>query len=161
MLHISFLYGCGTSSKVENFIQTAENSKIISTNVSTWIEWWYDNSDSLLTDVQAQKEAIVNRWEYKDYTVELVDEAKSKWKRIVIIVYDLTNDNSVKLDKSINTSLWRIPSDVVILKLDYKQARELYQIKEMNSVIYLNKLWEVVHLSDGGIYTIDSLLYYL
>jgi hypothetical protein len=57
--------------------------------------------------------------------------------------------------------LGRIPSDVMILKLEYKQARELYQVKEMNTVIYLDATGKIINTSDGGIYTMDSLLYYL
>jgi hypothetical protein len=79
----------------------------------------------------------------------------------VIVVYDRTDDNCVKLDKDINTSLGRIPSDVMILKLEYTLAKELYQTKEMNTVIYLDATGKIINTSDGGMYTMDSLLYYL
>jgi hypothetical protein len=80
---------------------------------------------------------------------------------VVIVVYDVADDNCLKLDKAINSSLGRIPSDVMILKLEYKQARELYQVKEMNTVIYMAPTGKITNTSDGGIYTMDSLLYYL
>lgn len=79
----------------------------------------------------------------------------------MIVVYDKTNDNCVKLDRDINMSLGRIPSDVIILKIEYTLAKELYQVKEMNTVIYLDATGKIINTSDGGIYTMDSLLYYL
>lgn len=158
---VLWLYGCGTSSKVDQFLEQAEQSKIVTQAIDTWV---LATNESDSTDVLSESTPStdsIERWIYKDYTIEWLQQAKTAWQRVVIVVYDVTDDNSVKLDKSINTSLWRIPSDVIILKLSYAQAQELYQVKEKNTVIYLDAKGTITNTSDGGIYTMDSLLYYL
>jgi hypothetical protein len=153
---------CGTSSKVDKFIQQADTSTIVSQPVSSGIATSNTQSDDLLVNSSPSQDATDNkRWIYKDYTMELLSQAKSLWQKVVIVVYDVADDNCLKLDKAINSSLGRIPSDVMILKLEYKQARELYQVKEMNTVIYMAPTGKITNTSDGGIYTMDSLLYYL
>jgi hypothetical protein len=67
----------------------------------------------------------------------------------VIVVIDPSCDNCIRLDRAINTSLSLIPSDVMILKLDYAQARELYQVKEMNTVIIIDEQGNPEIVSDG------------
>ena len=157
---ILWLSGCGTSSKVDQFIQQADESTIITKPVSSELTVSNTQSDELLLQ-SSPDETDGSRWLYKDYSLDLLTQAKVAWQKVVIVVYDRTDDNCVKLDKDINTSLGRIPSDVMILKLEYVQARELYQVKEMNTVIYLDATGKIINTSDGGIYTMDSLLYYL
>jgi len=157
---ILWLSGCGTSSKVDQFIQQADESAIITKPVSPGLTVSNTQSDELLLE-SSSDESDSSRWLYKDYTLDLLAQAKIAWQKVVIVVYDRTDDNCIKLDKDINISLGRIPSDVMILKLEYVQARELYQVKEMNTVIYLDATGKIINTSDGGIYTMDSLLYYL
>jgi hypothetical protein len=161
MISMIVVTGCTTSSKVDDFIQKAESEKIVTTTVSS--SWTTDNqSDDLLIESSDVTDTTDGkRWIYKDYTTELAAQAKTDMKRLVIVVYDRSDDNTVKLDQAINTSLWRIPSDVLILKLDYAQAQQLYQVKNPNTVIYIDTTGKITYTSDGGIYTMDSLLYYL
>lgn len=162
LICVLWLYGCGTSSKVDQFLEQAEQSKITIQTIDTGTIDTIDNdSDDLLWDSTTPAQDSTERWIYKDYTIELLQQAKTKSKRVVIVVYDVSDDNSVKLDKAINLSLWRIPSDVVIVKLPYSQAQELYKVKEKNTVIYLDAKGMITNTSDWGIYTMDSLLYYL
>ncbi len=157
---ILWLSGCGTSSKVDQFIQQADESAIITKPVSPELTVSNNQSDKLLLE-SSSDEIDGSRWSYKDYSLDLLAQAKVTWQRVVIVVYDRTDDNCIKLDKDINASLGRIPSDIMILKLEYIQARELYKVKEMNTVIYLDATGKIINTSDGGIYTMDSLLYYL
>lgn len=162
IISIVLLSWCGTSSKVDKFIQQADTSTIVSHTVSSGTTTSNTQSDDLLVNSSpSQDDTDSKRWIYKDYTMELLSQAKSLWQKVVIVVYDAADDNCVKLDRAINSSLGRIPSDVMILKLEYKQARELYQVKEMNTVIYMDITGNITNTSDGGIYTMDSLLYYL
>jgi len=154
------LSGCGTSSKVDQFIQQADESAITTKPISSGLTVSDIQSDELLLD-SSSDETDGKRWLYKDFSLDLLAQAKMAWQKVVIVVYDKSDDNTVRLDQEINTSLGRIPSDVMILKLDYKQARELYQTKEMNTVMYLDATGKITNTSDGGIYTMDSLLYYL
>ena len=101
------------------------------------------------------------RWIYKEYTVESLWQAQASWYRVVLISYDTSDDNTVRLDKAINTSLWRIPADVVILKTPYSLARDLYKAKQPNTIIFMDVTGKIVQIVDGGIYAMDSLLYYL
>ncbi len=157
---IVLISGCGTSSKVDQFIQQADESTIIAKPVSPELTVSNNQSDKLLLESNTD-ETDGSRWLYKDYSLDLLAQAKVAWQRIVIVVYDRTDDNCIKLDRDINMSLSRIPSDIMILKLEYIQARELYQTKEKNTVIYLDATGKITNTSDGGIYTMDSLLYYL
>ena len=162
MLFVLWLYGCGTSSKVDQFLEQAEQSKIVTQTIDTGVVEIIDNNEEdLLWNIDTNSSDSSARWIYKDYTIELLEQAKTEDKRIVIISYDVSDDNSVKLDKAINLSLWRIPADVVILKLSYPQAQELYKVKEKNTVIYFDTKGTITNTSDWGIYTMDSLLYYL
>jgi len=154
------LSGCGTSTKVDQFIQQADESAITTKPISSGLTVSDIQSDELLLD-SSSDETDGKRWLYKDFSLDLLAQAKMAWQKVVIVVYDKSDDNTVRLDQEINTSLGRIPSDVMILKLDYKQARELYQTKEMNTVMYLDATGKITNTSDGGIYTMDSLLYYL
>jgi len=154
------LSGCGTSSKVDQFIQQADESAITTKPISSGLTVSDIQSDELLLD-SSSDETDGKRWLYKDFSLDLLAQAKMAWQKVVIVVYDKSDDNTVRLDQEINTSLGRIPSDVMILKLDYKQVRELYQTKEMNTVMYLDATGKITNTSDGGIYTMDSLLYYL
>lgn len=160
VMSILWLSGCGTSAKVDQFIQQADESAIITKPVSSGLTVSNTQSDELLLQ-SITDDTDGSRWLYKDYSLDLLAQAKVTWQKIVIVVYDRTDDNCVKLDKDINTSLGRIPSDIMILKLEYTLAKELYQTKEMNTVIYLDATGKITNRSDGGIYTIDSLLYYL
>lgn len=160
LICIVLISGCGTSSKVDQFIQQADESAIITKPVSPELTVSNNQSDKLLLE-SSSDESDGNRWLYKDYTLDLLEQAKLAWQKVVIVVYDKTNDNCVKLDRDINMSLGRIPSDVIILKIEYTLAKELYQVKEMNTVIYLDATGKIINTSDGGIYTMDSLLYYL
>lgn len=160
VIGIFWLSGCGTSSKVDQFLQQADESAIISKPVSSSLTVSNTQSDTLLLESSID-DTDGTRWLYKDYSLDILAQAKVAWQKVVIVVYDRTDDNSVKLDKDINMSLSRIPSDVIILKLEYPLAQELYQVKEMNTVIYLDSTGKIMNISDGGIYTMDSLLYYL
>lgn len=160
LICIVLISGCGTSSKVDQFIQQADESTIITKPVSSGLTISNVQSDELLLQ-SSPDDSDGSRWLYKDYTLDLLEQAKIAWQKVVIVVYDRTNDNCVKLDKDINMSLGRIPSDVIILKLEYTLAKELYQTKEMNTVIYLDPTGKIINISDGGMYTMDSLLYYL
>ena len=98
---------------------------------------------------------------YTDFSDEQLQTALQNKKRVVLISYDVSCDNCVQLDESVNTSLSRLPSDVVVMKISFTQAQSLYKVKEQNSVIYLNSDGTVKYLSDGGIMSIDNLVYYL
>ena len=98
---------------------------------------------------------------YTDFSDEQLQTALQNKKRVVLISYDVSCDNCVQLDESVNTSLSRLPFDVVVMKISFAQAQSLYKAKEQNSVIYLNADGTVKYLSDGGIMSIDNLVYYL
>lgn len=153
--------GCTTSSKVDDFLETAEKEKIITTSVSSGLVSDNQSDELLLGSDENQDTTDGVRWLYKDYSIELVNQAKANQKKLIIVVYDRADDNTVKLDKAINTSLGRIPSDVMILKIDYNQAKEIYQANNANTVIYMDVTGKIINTSDWGIYTMDSLLYYL
>ena len=129
------------------------------------IENYTGNSDSL------SEQLFLNGWEnsssdgwYGEYTTfswtELT-EALGNAKRVVLTVFDDQCSNCKELDNDLSTALSRIPSDVVVMKIDFTEAKRLYAIKEMNSVIYLNPDGSVKYLSDGGITSMENLLYYL
>ncbi len=161
IVSVLWLYGCGTSSKVDQFLEQAEQSKIVTQAIDTWVLVTNENDPIDVLSEATPSTDSSERWIYKDYTIELLQQAKVEGKRVVIIVYDISDDNSVKLDKAINLSLWRIPADVVLLKLSYLQAQELYKVKEKNTVIFFDTKGNITNTSDWGIYTMDSLLYYL
>ena len=156
--------GCGTSSKVDNFVAQVDQNTPNTTETVSWtvnIEPQSNpQSDRVLLEATPDQ-TDGKRWLYKDYSSDLLTQAKTAWQRVVIVVYDKTNDSCVRLDRDINMSLGRIPSDVIILKLEYEQARALYQTKTMNTVIYMNASGKITNTSEAGIYTMDSLLYYL
>ncbi len=163
---IFLLSGCWTSSRVDEFVQQHDAD----TQIGVWTpttqtgnSWfWVQSDDTLLKTLQgSQEDSSTVRWSYEDYTSELIADAKQSKKKVIIVVTDPSCDNCTKLDYAINTSLSRIPSDVLILRLDYGQARELYQVKEMNTVIAIDTSGEQSIISDGWIYTMESLLYYL
>jgi hypothetical protein len=161
MISVIVVAGCTTSSKVNDFIEKADEEKITITTVSSSWTSDHQSDDLLVSSNDVQDNTDGKRWIYKDYTTELVAQAKIDNKRLVIVVYDKNDDNTLKLDRAINTSLSRIPADVLILKLDYTQAQQLYQVKNKNTVIYMDATGKLLTTSDGGIYTMDSLLYYL
>ncbi len=163
-LAVSLLAGCGTSSRVDEFVQGYETDKQITVaDTQTGdVDTITASDDEFLSILQTAPEDVSTvRWSYRDYTGVFVTQAKESGQRIVIVVIDPSCDNCIRLDRAINTSLSLIPSDVMILKLDYAQARELYQVKEMNTVIIIDEQGNPEIVSDGWVYTMENLLYYL
>lgn len=163
MCCVVWLAWCGTTSKVNDFLEQANDpsQQIQTTTGSVSGNAVSSSSDDLLAGSSSTDESDILRWMYKDYTLELLAQAKTDGKKVIIVVYDDQNDNCVKLDKDINTSLGRIPWDVVILKLPYVQATQQYTLKDHNTVIYMDATGKITNTVDGGIYTMDTLLYYL
>lgn len=159
---IVLLSGCGTSSKVDNFLTSYSDADVIQKPIEnfSWI------SDDLLSE-----QLLLGWWDadfaddgygvYIEYSDTALQNALNEQKRVVLIAFDENCDNCVSLDQSVSTALARIPSDVVVMKILFTQAQSLYSITEQNSVIYLNTDGSVRYLSDGGMSTIENIVYYL
>lgn len=151
---------CGTSSKVDKFLTSYSDEDVIQKPVSGLEPTTNSVSEQLLLD-GISTDTDIGYGSYTDFSDEQLQTALQNKKRVVLISYDVSCDNCVQLDESVNTSLSRLPSDVVVMKISFAQAQSLYKAKEQNSVIYLNADGTVKYLSDGGIMSIDNLVYYL
>lgn len=151
---------CGTSSKVDKFLTSYSDEDVIQKPVSGLESTTNSVSEQLLLD-GTSTDTDIGYGSYTDFSDEQLQTALQNKKRVVLISYDVSCDNCVQLDESVNTSLSRLPSDVVVMKISFAQAQSLYKAKEQNSVIYLNSDGTVKYLSDGGIMSIDNLVYYL
>ena len=151
---------CGTSSKVDKFLTSYSDEDVIQKPVSGLESTTNSVSEQLLLD-GISTDTDIGYGSYTDFSDEQLQTALQNKKRVVLISYDVSCDNCVQLDESVNTSLSRLPSDVVVMKISFAQAQSLYKAKEQNSVIYLNADGTVKYLSDGGIMSIDNLVYYL
>ena len=151
---------CGTSSKVDKFLTSYSDEDVIQKPVSGLESTTNSVSEQLLLD-GISTDTDIGYGSYTDFSDEQLQTALQNKKRVVLISYDVSCDNCVQLDESVNTSLSRLPFDVVVMKISFAQAQSLYKAKEQNSVIYLNADGTVKYLSDGGIMSIDNLVYYL
>ena len=151
---------CGTSSKVDKFLTSYSDEDVIQKPVSGLESTTNSVSVQLLLD-GISTDTDIGYGSYTDFSDEQLQTALQNKKRVVLISYDVSCDNCVQLDESVNTSLSRLPFDVVVMKISFAQAQSLYKAKEQNSVIYLNADGTVKYLSDGGIMSIDNLVYYL
>ena len=154
------LSGCGTNSKVDDFITNYNESEVIQKPIENYSGTSTSLSEELFLEGATTE---TNEWygQYIEYSSDLLATSLQGKKRVVLISFDAQCDNCVQLDRDMSTALSRIPSDVVVMKLPFAQAQSLYQAKEHNSVIYLNVDGSVKYLSDGGIRTVDNLVYYL
>ena len=153
--------GCGTSSKVDDFIKKNSDIAVIQQP----IENYTGTSDSLSEQLflGGWDEPTSDGWygEYTTFSWAGLSDVIGNTKRVVLTVFDAQCSNCKLLDSDVSTALSRIPSDVVVMKIDFNEAKTRYGVKEMNSVIYLNTDGSIKYLSDGGITSLENLLYYL
>lgn len=155
------LAGCGTSSKVDKFVNSYQETDVIQKPIENYTGGTSSVSENIFLAGPNEVNSDGSYGEYTEYSSELLQNAIDSNKRVVIVVVDAECDNCKELDQSMSTSLSRIPSDVVVMKIPFSQAQSLYKVKEKNSVIYLNPDKTIKYLSDGGIRTVDNLVYYL
>ncbi len=156
------LAGCGTNSKVDKFISSYGDTDVIQKPIENFSG---ANNDDLLS------EQLLLWWAsdtpndgygiYTDYTANELQSALSEDKNVVLVVVEPDCDNCTQLDQSMSTALSRIPVNVVVMRMSFAQAQSAYKVIEQNSVIYLNSDGSVKYVSDGGIRTVDNLVYYL
>lgn len=154
------LSGCGTNSKVDDFITNYNESEVIQKPIENYSGTSTSLSEELFLE-WSTTETNEGYGQYMEFSSDLLATSLQAKKRVVLVSFDEQCDNCVELDKDMSTALSRIPSDVVVMKIPFAQAQSLYKAKEQNSVIYLNADGSVKYLSDGGIRTVDNLVYYL
>lgn len=122
------------------------------------------SSEILLGGDTVTTDTNTSRWVYADYSQTAYDDARTAGKQIVFFSYAASSSIAVALDQSINANPSRIPSSVVIFKIDYDKSADLnkkYSITEPSTIIVFDTNGEIKHQVAGGIYKIDSLLNYL
>lgn len=160
-IFVIVLSGCGTSSKVDKFLANYGDEQVIQKPIENYTGSDDSLSEQLLLEGMANVPSSEDYGEYTTYEKVALTNAVEDEKSVVLIVVDEGCDICKELEGSVSTSLSRIPSDVIIMKIEFTQAESLYGVKEMNSVIYLTTDGSVRYFSDGGIASMDNLLYYL
>ena len=153
------LSGCGTSSKVEKFLQDESSWGIVQQPIQEYATWSVSVSEQLLLWGNNVKNSDYGS--YEDYTLEWYDQATKLYDKIVLVSMIEQCESCVALDTSISKGLSRIPTQSIIFKTPFELMRKTYGIREWNSVIYLNPDGTVYYTSDGWIQTLEDLLTYL
>ena len=160
-IFILTLSGCGTSSKVDKFLTHYGDEQVIQKPIENYSGSYDSVSEKLLLEGMENVSSDGKYGQYVTYDAEILKNALENEKKVVVVIVDETCDMCKELDQDMSTSLSRIPSDVVVMKMNFAQGQALYGVKEVNSVVYLNTDGSIRYISDGGIQSIDNLLYYL
>lgn len=166
---LSLLAGC--QSQTDQFLAEIEQDIAQQQATLETSSWQTDTSSStserlLIGDNSSETTESGNnqRWVYADYSQTAYNDARSAGKQIILFFHASSSAIAVALDQSINANPSRIPSNVVIFKIDYDTASDLkqqYDVTEPSTIIVFDTNGEIKHQVAGGIYKIDSLLNYL